>query len=84
MDLFEEIVRMRRAASARAGDDRAHQWLDPSYESSRMLVRDDGSIVERSRRLRRSGSVGCGKEGSKSSSAQDDVQPEPHAEYDPD
>jgi xanthine dehydrogenase accessory factor len=46
MDLFEEIVRMRRAG--RRGALATIVYTNgsiPSYESSRMLVRDDGSIA---------------------------------------
>jgi len=46
MDLFEEIVRMRRAGQRGALATIVHtNGSIPSYESSRMLVRDDGSIV---------------------------------------
>jgi xanthine dehydrogenase accessory factor len=46
MDLFEEIVRMRRAGERGALATIVHtNGSIPSYESSRMLVRDDGSIV---------------------------------------
>src|ERR1700675_3755581 len=45
MDLFEEIVRMRRAGQRGALATIVHtNGSIPSYESSRMLVRDDGSI----------------------------------------
>jgi xanthine dehydrogenase accessory factor len=45
-DLFEEIVRMRRAGERGALATIVHtNGSIPSYESSRMLVRDDGSIV---------------------------------------
>jgi len=45
-DLFEEIVRMRRAGERGALAMIVHtNGSIPSYESSRMLVRDDGSIV---------------------------------------
>jgi len=46
MDLFEEIVRMRRAGMRGALATIVHtNGSIPSYESSRMLVREDGSIV---------------------------------------
>ena len=46
MDLFEEIVRMRRAGLRGALATIVHtNGSIPSYESSRMLVREDGSIV---------------------------------------
>ena len=46
MDLFEEIVRMRRAGQRAALATIVHtNGSIPSYESSRMLVRDDGSIA---------------------------------------
>ena len=46
MDLFEEIVRMRKAAMRGALATIVHtNGSIPSYESSRMLVREDGSIV---------------------------------------
>ena len=46
MDLFEEIVRMRRAGQRAALATIVHtNGSIPSYESSRMLVREDGSIV---------------------------------------
>ncbi|HXM93712.1 MAG TPA: XdhC family protein [Candidatus Dormibacteraeota bacterium] len=46
MDLFEEIVKMRRAARRGALATIVHtNGSIPSYESSRMLVRDDGSIA---------------------------------------
>jgi xanthine dehydrogenase accessory factor len=46
MDLFEEIVRMRRAGRRAALATIVHtNGSIPSYESSRMLVRDDGSIA---------------------------------------
>lgn len=46
MDLFEEIVRMRRAGQRGALATIVHtNGSIPSYESSRMLVRDDGSIA---------------------------------------
>jgi xanthine dehydrogenase accessory factor len=46
MDLFEEIVRMRRAGRKGALATIVHtNGSIPSYESSRMLVRDDGSIA---------------------------------------
>ena len=46
MDLFEEIVRMRKAGLRGALATIVHtNGSIPSYESSRMLVRDDGSIV---------------------------------------
>ena len=45
MDLFEEIVKMRRAAQRGALATIVHtNGSIPSYESSRMLVREDGSI----------------------------------------
>src|SRR6202166_4886852 len=45
-DLFEEIVRMRRAGARGAVADIVHTNRSiPSYESSRMLVREDGSIA---------------------------------------
>ena len=45
-DLFEEIVRMRRAGERGALATIVHtNGSIPSYESSRMLVRDDGSIL---------------------------------------
>src|SRR5579863_10057170 len=46
MDLFEEIVRMRQAGQRGALATIVHtNGSIPSYESSRMLVRDDGSIA---------------------------------------
>ncbi len=46
MDLFEEIVRMRRAGQRGALATIVHtQGSIPSYESSRMLVREDGSTM---------------------------------------
>lgn len=52
MDLFEEIVRMRRAGERGALATIVHtNGSIPSFESSRMLVREDGSI---------SGTVGGG------------------------
>ena len=46
MDLFEEIVKMRRAAQRGALATIVHtNGSIPSYESSRMLVREDGSIA---------------------------------------
>ena len=46
MDLFEEIVRMRRAGERAALATIVHtNGSIPSYESSRMLVREDGSIA---------------------------------------
>lgn len=45
-DLFEEIVRMRRAGQRGALATIVHtNGSIPSYESSRMLVREDGSIA---------------------------------------
>src|SRR5215468_1960756 len=46
MDIFEEVVRLRRAGVRGALATIVHtNGSIPSYESSRMLVRDDGSIV---------------------------------------
>jgi len=46
MDLFEEIVRMRKAGMRGALATIVHtNGSIPSFESSRMLVREDGSIV---------------------------------------
>ncbi len=46
MDLFEEIVRMRRAGERGALATIVHtNGSIPSYESSRMLVREDGSVA---------------------------------------
>src|SRR6184192_3730590 len=46
MDLFEEIVRMRRAGQRGALATIVHtNGSIPSFESSRMLVREDGGIV---------------------------------------
>jgi xanthine dehydrogenase accessory factor len=46
MDLFEEIVRMRRAGQRGALATIVHtNGSIPSFESSRMLIREDGSIV---------------------------------------
>jgi len=46
VDLFEEIVRMRRAGMRGALATIVHtSGSIPSYESSRMLVREDGSIA---------------------------------------
>ena len=46
MDLFEEIVRMRRSGQRGALATIVHtNGSIPSYESSRMLVREDGSIA---------------------------------------
>src|ERR1700719_4524951 len=51
MDLFEEIVRMRRAGRRAALATIVHtNGSIPSYESSRMLVRDDGTIAGTVRR----------------------------------
>jgi xanthine dehydrogenase accessory factor len=46
MDLFEEIVKMRRAGQRGALATIVHtNGSIPSYESSRMLVREDGSLL---------------------------------------
>jgi xanthine dehydrogenase accessory factor len=46
MDLFEEIVKMRRAGQRGAMATIVHtNGSIPSYESSRMLVREDGSLL---------------------------------------
>jgi xanthine dehydrogenase accessory factor len=46
MDLFEEIVKMRRAGQRGAMATIVHTYGSiPSYESSRMLVREDGSLL---------------------------------------
>jgi xanthine dehydrogenase accessory factor len=46
LDLFEEIVKMRRAGQRAALATIVHtNGSIPSYESSRMLVREDGSIA---------------------------------------
>jgi xanthine dehydrogenase accessory factor len=46
MDLFEEVVRMRKAGHRGALATIVHtNGSIPSYESSRMLVREDGSIA---------------------------------------
>lgn len=46
MDLFEEVVRMRQAGGRGAMATIVHtNGSIPSYESSRMLVREDGSIA---------------------------------------
>ena len=46
MDLFEEIVKMRRAGQRGALATIVHtNGSIPSHESSRMLVREDGSLV---------------------------------------
>lgn len=46
MDVFEEIVRIRRAGHRAALATIVHtNGSIPSYESSRMLIRDDGSIL---------------------------------------
>jgi xanthine dehydrogenase accessory factor len=46
MDIFEEVVRMRRAGQRGALATIVHtNGSIPSYESSRMLVRDDGTIT---------------------------------------
>src|SRR5271156_7064547 len=46
MDIFEEVVRMRREGERGALATIVHtNGSIPSYESSRMLVRDDGSMV---------------------------------------
>ncbi len=46
MDLFEEIVRLRRAGQRAALATIVHtNGSIPSYDSSRMLVREDGSIA---------------------------------------
>ncbi len=79
MDLFEEIVRMRREGRRGALATIVHtNGSIPSYESSRMLVREDGSIA---------GTIGGGcveaevwaaaKEvHAGRSAAQDDLQPQ--------
>src|SRR6201993_5527607 len=46
MDLFEEIVRMRKAGQRGPLATIVHtNGSIPSYESSRMLIRDDGTIA---------------------------------------
>src|SRR5215470_7874692 len=46
MDIFEEVVRLRRAGMRGALATIVHtNGSIPSFESSRMLVREDGSIV---------------------------------------
>src|SRR5271163_1334513 len=46
MDIFEEVVRMRRAGERGALATILHtNGSIPSYESSRMLVRENGSIA---------------------------------------
>src|ERR1700690_1482853 len=46
MDLFEEVIKLRRAGKRGALATIVHtNGSIPSYESSRMLVREDGSIV---------------------------------------
>src|SRR5579864_6144571 len=46
MDLFEEIVKLRRSGKRGALATIVHtNGSIPSYESSRMLVREDGSIA---------------------------------------
>src|SRR5579864_5237107 len=46
MDLFEEVVKLRRAGRRGALATIVHtNGSIPSYESSRMLVREDGSIA---------------------------------------
>src|SRR5262250_687045 len=46
MDIFEEVVKMRRAGQRGALATIVHtNGSIPSYESSRMLVRDDGTIA---------------------------------------
>src|SRR5437762_14185137 len=46
MDIFEEVVRMRRAGQRGALATIVHtNGSIPSFESSRMLVREDGGIV---------------------------------------
>jgi len=46
VDLFEEIVKLRRAGHRAALATIVHtNGSIPSYESSRMLVREDGSIA---------------------------------------
>src|ERR1700682_5579914 len=46
MDLFEEVVRLRREGKRGALATIVHtNGSIPSYESSRMLVREDGSIA---------------------------------------
>ncbi len=46
MDIFEEIVKLRREGKRAALATIVHtKGSIPSYESSRMLVRDDGSIT---------------------------------------
>src|ERR1700740_1207512 len=46
MDIFEEVVRMRRGGRRGALPTIVHtNGSIPSYESSRMLVRDDGTIA---------------------------------------
>jgi xanthine dehydrogenase accessory factor len=74
MDLFEEIVRMRKAGNRAALATIVHtNGSIPSYESSRMLVREDGSI---------SGTIGGGCVEAEVWAAakeviQNELQPEP-------
>ena len=78
MDIFEEIVRIRRAGKRGALATIVHtNGSIPSFESSRMLVREDGSIA---------GTIGGGcveaevwaaaKEVMEAEPAQNDIQPE--------
>ncbi len=63
MDLFEEVIRLRREGKRGVMATIVHtNGSIPSFESSRMLVREDGSILgHHRRRLRRSGSLGGGQ-----------------------
>ena len=79
MDLFEEVIRLRREGKRGVMATIVHtNGSIPSFESSRMLVQrgrtDPGDYR---RRLRRSGSLGGGQgRAERRSAAQDDLQPE--------
>ena len=66
MDLFEEVIKLRHAGKRGALATIVHtNGSIPSYESSRMLVREDGSIA---------GTVGGGERRAEMRSAsQDDL-----------
>ena len=79
MDLFEEVISCAAKASAACMATIVHtNGSIPSFESSRMLVREDGSIVgHHRRRLRGGGSLGGGQGSAEGrSAAQDGLQPQ--------